>query len=798
MPPSPEDVQEAVAELHQYLSDQKPPLMVADSVEMLLAFPTDFLAAQIHAWVAGQALSAPVADYLFHGAKKIAVMGDLDLVPHEALQPRLKELAPALLPYCPPDDRELLRVNVERLGLAARAVAAPSTLQPTPPPAQIPTAPPTIAATREAKRMSLLMTHLRPLAAPTAAPERRNEVLSHFLTTAALQAQSRQELDTSLAPLREVGVDPATEQVFRALAKSLAGWALSLGEGATPPPVSREQLEAMQRIVSLPEDPAEVGKRFREMVQAAVEQFNEGHLGRAVAMFDLAEKMITEQKVKPAFVEPLRTSAHERLLPEKLKAFAERTDYRPQLRRVLFFFKAFRPPALLAALDGEPQRDRRHQLLTLLEVHEQAARQAAWDLLKALVEPGAGADPFFLRNLVYLMRVIPRPPNASVEEEVEAVMKTSGRDSPPPLVKQVIAYLSATRHEKAERALVTYLKVFENMLLQPETAVYPAADVETLLDRTCAALARYGTPRAWKQLIDHGLKAEARLGSPFLRLGEAGRVDLSSSPDLVGRVIAAVRAEMPRGGVMAFVGRRSDDKALSLVQALAGTPLPEVQELLQEIASKQGEKPMGEAARKALASNANAGKAGAPPATLSGDLEQFGLPNLLHTLTQSVMTGVLSILDKDGRARATIVLEKSRFRGGQCGIVSGEMAVFELLEKPFPGTFAFVSRDPSGLPDLVPPQELLRILIEGLRRHDEYRRAAAVVPDGARLRPTGKKPSLPQGSDAALSKLIWGAVAAGKPIEACEAEMKTDAYTVRRLAAHWVEDGSMQIEGAPA
>ena len=55
-------------------------------------------------------------------------------------------------------------------------------------------------------------------------------------------------------------------------------------------------------------------------------------------------------------------------------------------------------------------------------------------------------------------------------------MRTAGRDSPPPLVKQIIAYLAFTRHEKAERALITYLKVFENMLLEPETAAYPPAE----------------------------------------------------------------------------------------------------------------------------------------------------------------------------------------------------------------------------------------------------------------------------------------------------------------------------------
>src|SRR4029453_5334861 len=105
------------------------------------------------------------------------------------------------------------------------------------------------------------------------------------------------------------------------------------------------------------------------------------------------------------------------------------------------------------------------------------------------------------------------------------------------------------RHDKPERALITYLRLFENMVLQPETAVYSPTDIETLLDRTCIALARYATPRSWRPLVHHGLKAEPRLGSPMARLVEAGRQDLSGSKELVERVIAALRAGLPRSGL---------------------------------------------------------------------------------------------------------------------------------------------------------------------------------------------------------------------------------------------------------
>src|SRR5258708_14790613 len=179
----------------------------------------------------------------------------------------------------------------------------------------------------------------------------------------------------------------------------------------------------------------------------------------------------------------------------------------------------------------------------MLEAHGEAARAKAWELLSASVnEANTTVDPFFQMNLVYLLRVIPRPADASVQPEVDVVVRTLGRDSPPPLVKQVIGYLALLRHEKSERALITYLRGFENMLLQPETAVYSPPDIEVLLDRTCIALTRYGTPRAWRALVGHGLKAEHRLGSPMARAVGGARQDLSRRQTRGDRGVSALEA----------------------------------------------------------------------------------------------------------------------------------------------------------------------------------------------------------------------------------------------------------------
>ncbi len=792
-----EDLQEAIFEFQQYLSDHKPPLMAADSVDVLLHYPADFVAAQIQAWLASQQLAAPVADYLYHGAKKIWHVAELDLLPKEPVVVYLRKLSPALLAYCPEVDRDLLRENLERLGQAgARPVSGPTVLHRqagdevagSTPVAPVPEA----TLSREVRRLSLLLERLRPLSSPTTPVEQRTALTSQFMTAAAVQAETPGELATRLAPLRELGIDTATAEVFRTLARSIAGWMLPQIEGRQRPSVAAEQLAAMRRIVSLGEEPAETAQRFREMVHAAVEQFNEGHLGRASTMFELAERLAAEQKVKAPFVEALRTQGHEYLDQDRLRRYAERADYRALLRVILGFFKPLQPQGLLASLADEPRREQRHLMLALLEAHGASAREAGWEQLQASVQEGAQIDPYFQRNLVYLLRIIPRPDSASVEDEIDVVTRTSGRSSPPPLVKQVIAYLSSTRHDKAERALVTYLKVFENMLLQPETAAYPGPEVEVLLDRTCAALARYGNARTWRLLIDHGLKSEARLGSPFLRLAEAGRVDLSSSRELVERVIAAIRAELPRSGVLGLVGKKNEDKALALVQALASTPLPEVQELLQDMVSRYEGRKLGKLAARVLGGLATAGKP-APAPTLSGDLELFGLPNLLHTIYQSGLSGVLSVVSQAGKTEGTLLFNQGEYRGGQCGTVLGEEAVYQLIEKPFPGTFAFVTRgDVASLPRAGEPKDVMGLLLEGVRRYDDLQRAVAVAPDAATFRPTGKARSAPGDEDPDFVTYVWSQAASGRtPLEA-ETSISTDSFRVRRLMALWVEEGALQ------
>jgi len=61
------EAREALEELEQYLSDILPPLVVADSVKLLLKYPPELTASAIHSWTVSQLRAGTdilVSDYL--------------------------------------------------------------------------------------------------------------------------------------------------------------------------------------------------------------------------------------------------------------------------------------------------------------------------------------------------------------------------------------------------------------------------------------------------------------------------------------------------------------------------------------------------------------------------------------------------------------------------------------------------------------------------------------------------------------------------------------------------------------
>jgi len=154
---------------------------------------------------------------------------------------------------------------------------------------------------------------------------------------------------------------------------------------------------------------------------------------------------------------------------------------------------------------------------------------------------------------------------------------------------------------------------------------------------------------------------------------------------------------------------------------------------------------------------------------------------------------VLSVLTQAGKTEATLLFDKGEYRGGQCGNVLGEEAIYQLLERPFPGTFAFVTRgDVATLPRAGEAKDVLGLLLEGVRRYDDLKRAVALAPDGARFKGTGKPHSAPEDEDRDFVTFVWSQAAAGHTAQDCETSSSTDGFRVRRLLAQWVEEGSLQ------
>ena len=431
-----------------------------------MELPPAFAAREIVTWCVRQVElqegALALGDLLFHSARKIHMMGDFELVDARALDSYLKALGPLLLEACPPEGREHLALGLSRLDESRQALASKVEIVHRQSGAAEPVGRAAAASAQQAAeaaprvlsalvqglgRLPLLLQRLEQFALPppgaptpgvpsvapgaagTAPPPvaaGRAALVADAVLEASLQAKDGAELEQYLESIRRLGVVAGTDEMFRALGRSVSGWTLpavpdvpALPEGV--------QVSAMRRMIALADGPAEAGRRFREMVHAAIEQFNEGSYGRSLKMFDLARQMAGEGQVQALFIEPMIVSGHEYLAEERIRKLAERPEGHFFLRPVLGFFRAFAPDHLLDELQAESRRDRRRQILNLLEAQGAPARAAAWERLQSDREGSVGGL-YFVRNLVHLLRAVPRPADAPWphEEEIDAVAGARG------------------------------------------------------------------------------------------------------------------------------------------------------------------------------------------------------------------------------------------------------------------------------------------------------------------------------------------------------------------------------------
>ena len=870
-PPNPE-LDEALVELHQYLSDAVAPLIVADSVQLLMKYPPDVVANSIRAWTGGQyrrgaAAAVPVSDYLYHTLKKIHMMAEFNLVPREPLEIYLAGLRPLILQLCPQEDRAMLLENLGRLGEAPAAVSqAQSIFRQAPTEGSSPRASASASAgggggsagggaaagadpgasdnaVRGLHRFSLLLERLEaqggltgggvaPSTAPApmpfggaasgpgaATPPQPPAPLpagaSEALAYAARSSQSGQELEAYLERLKNLGLEAGIGNVFRALSQTLPGWVMptmpAQPGSATPAPAAPETgaLGAMRRIIQDAEDPVETGRRFQEMVKAGIERFNEGSLPQAVSMLELADRLTTEKKVDAGTVELVRRKLGDTLDGDQLKKFTEKPDQWPQLAKVLQFFTAMRPEGLLEELPREQKRDRRRLILALLEVHGAPTRVAAFEGLARV--PSTAVDEgewFYRRNLVYLLRRIPRTAEATFEEESDVVLRHAQLGLPLLLVKESVATLAQYKDERAEQGLTQLLFELKAMLGQQEEAPYEPKDLRALLDRVAATLGKLPAPRARRALIEHAGKKQPQLGDTIARISELSGQDMSEDTETVDQLLALLKASLPFK-LLGMTLRQNDQSLVRVIEALSGTPSPAVRRAMEEIVSRFAGQDAGRAAARALAgfdkpkaeapaaSEAAAAAAPAPAASLQGDLEVFGLPALVQSLAESAASGSLTLRGpKGGEVFATLTMREGKLTDMQRGHLRGEDAFYQLLERPLPGQFAFVKGAPADKPG-EKPREILPLTLEAMRRYDEFQEAAILVPDTVVLvRTEVAATPHPTEKDGSFLQALWErASQGGTPLD-CEAAVASDSYRIRRALAHWVESGALKITKA--
>jgi hypothetical protein len=823
---------EALQALRMYLSDSIAPLIFADTAQDMFKIPVQAVAAEILGWVASQSHigeAVSTSDYLYHAVKKLHLLGELELIPRDKLKAFLDALTPYLLQSCPEHERASLATslgNIEQIDTTtASAVGvghAASGAHPVVAPRVAAGAGAGAGAVLSDPRVGLLLHRLQTqlpaqlgggvpggqsagqlldqlqgqaVSAKAAVP---HPLVAGIVAEAAALAQNPTELETSIGQLQSYGVPVVEDGIVRMLGRSLPDWAPPQVEGSAEPP-PQNAVRAMERIISMAGDRQQKYKRFGELVTTAVEEFNKGSLGRAVTMLDLAHRMIDDEEVEPTIVETVRDKAYQALEEKQLRTLAEDEDSHYLLRRMMGFFPQLEPEQLFVDLEEEENRDRRRLLLLLLSAQGEEARAAALDALRGVVG-GERSFPWFVeRNLVYLLRTIDRPQDAPVDAEVDVLIHESALDNPLPLIREAMATLGQLESERVVQTLVARVNELEDALTGDRQIPHGEEEAQSLLDTAITMLARTGTPEARRCLIAHGLKRQPHLGNTLGRLAKLGSHDLSDDSTAVQRLVGALREELPTKVLGVSVGgRRKADNAERLIEALSGTDLPVVREAFSDIGKKYSGQPLGAAAEQAL------GRMGTQPQTeeastaaLAGDLGLFGLPSLLQNLSDSNLSGALTVLDAVGQTAATIQLDSGMIRRAQVGHLHGDSAIYQMLERPILGRFVFVESENDSDINMEKGEAkpIQPLLFEGIRRYDEFMRAVALAPDDARFNATEHKPTkAPDEPNMDLLKSVWyKAVEGSTPVE-CEAEFPVDAYRIRRLFEHWITEGALSMQ----
>ncbi|HLF55921.1 MAG TPA: DUF4388 domain-containing protein [Thermoanaerobaculia bacterium] len=821
-------LREAIEDLDRYLGDQVAPLLVTDSVEILLDYSPELTAEALYSWTTTQQRlrgDETLTNLLFHAVKKIQLFEEFNLLPRERFTAFLAGVAEHLLAVTPEGERERLEgmlafLRAERgtaspvLGRLHRAPIATATA---PVRAAEPSTPLTPEELRSLRRFSLLFERLNQRGGGDGEPA-ADDVSRQLLILAASGATSSGDLESRMARLHQAGVGPAfARDLVRSLSASIPDWVVR--RGASVEVVRGESVEAVRRAVRLAGDGARTLERWKDLLRAAAENFNQGAYARAVTLLDLAERMVADKELDRQVADIARGTAHEAFEPTRMLQAAADPENRPLLRRLVEFFPVWSVRELLDTLVFQPDPKQRRLVLALLEVWGEAAYQPVIERLGTAIAEGS-RDPnlwWYLRNLVYLLHRLPRPAATDAKQLLELVAPFSALDQHPSFQRETITLLGQLPSGIGAPLLVQRLAECERSLVGTAPPPHELREMEKILSSLAVALVRSGSSSARRALVEHGLAQRPRTGDAGARLRELGAVDLSGDRDALAKLLDAARSLQPKK-VLGFTVSRNEDALIDVVRALASTTDSSARRILAELAERFPDREYGR-----LAALGAAGATAALPepvsdpeesesflpipapavqarsrASLAGDLEVFGLPGLLQSLEQSDASGRLVLRNAAGGERAHFELVEGRLGSCRCGPLAGESAFYQVFEQPLPGTFEFVRETGVAVGSRPRGTDIMGLLMEAMRRFDEFQRLRALVPDQARLRPGEARPSALAGEqDGELMRRLWTRLREGASVLELDGAAEVDPYRSRSLLAHWLEEGAVRLEAAP-
>jgi hypothetical protein len=781
-------VESALDEFQRYLGNEIAPNAIADSLGLLMAKPPDVLMQRVATWAADEHRKhlASVRELLLFAMTKIYVTGELQLLDREAIANYLDRVTGVCLRICPDGERDQLRNDITDMRRSNRKDAVRGTTKVAP----IPVVQPEVSAeeAQAAKRFSLIFDRLsKEVKSGAAAPDQQE--IAQLLTMAAMRSQNGQQLNQYLEQLKPLA-GGKEGNIFVILGGAMPSWDVAgVGPGSGKPPT---QVGAIEKIIDLAETPAITEQRFRELVSAAIEKFNQGAIAATLWMLGVAEDTITEKKMDLKVVDNIRSLAVDTIDAVQLRKYAENKSKHGAVRFALEFFPTLRIEQLFAQLRGERAAERRRRLLGFIEAYGVRGREMALDNLEKELARSDG-DTYYLRNLIYLLHRIAREQNDTVDREFAALAISSAPGQNIYVIKEAATAIGQFKTEAAVKILTTRLAEFEVTLLRNDTSSYPAGEMQKLLDRLIGALARIGTTPALLTVARHGMKANPSLGDTRARLASLAQHDLSFDAATVEVLLKALREEIP-GKLLGRLMPKNQDSTVKLIEALSCTVSDDVDDLLRDIAQRFTDQLIGKAATSILAKRApvEAPPSNEPTATLVGELEFFGLPSVMQSLADMRATGMLTLTSKVKQVMAKVIFIDGKFANAQTKHLRGADAMYEVLERPAAGSFAFVPYPPERFKSETNHREVVGLVLEGIRRNDELQQMIAVVPDEMTFSKTEVKPTPhEEETDPAVVREVWMKAASGIPVLDCEKQLPVDGYRVRRLLSHWLEQGAL-------